>query len=114
ASPTGEVADALINRGIAFEAAGDHNGALSDFQSVVDMPGLSPEDRGSAMLGSGVVLAEMGRLGEAVARFEECLELRASVESVHEAFGRLMRTHLGSGKAEDAARLMARLHEFEP
>jgi tetratricopeptide (TPR) repeat protein len=114
ASPTGEVADALINRGIAFEAAGDHNGSLSDFQSVVDMPGVSPEDRGLAVLGAGIALAGMGRLGEAAARFEECLGLRASAESVHEAFGQLIQVHLRSGKSKDAARLMARLHEFEP
>jgi hypothetical protein len=66
------------------------------------------------MLGSGVALTKLHRLTEAVARFEECLELRASVELLHGAFAWLIHTHLESGRAEDAARLMARLHEFEP
>jgi tetratricopeptide (TPR) repeat protein len=108
------VALALVYRGTAFEATSDHNKALSDFQSVTDMLGVSSEHRGSAMLGSGVALTKLHRLTEAVARFEECLGLRASAESVHGAFAELIRAHLGSGRAEDAARLIARLHEFEP
>lgn len=113
-APTEQVARALVNRGAEFGAAGDHNKALSDFQSVVDMPGVPAELRGSAMLGSGVALAMLHRPTEAVVRFEECLELRASAELVHGAFAQLIQVHLGSGKAEDGARLMARLHEFEP
>ena len=66
------------------------------------------------MLNSGVALAKLHRLTEAVARFEECLRLRASAKSVHGAFAQLIRIHLESGRAEDAARLIARLHEFEP
>jgi tetratricopeptide (TPR) repeat protein len=112
-APTRQVAKALVGRGIAFGTEGDQNKALSDFQSVVNIPGVSLELRGSAVLNAGVALAMLRRLGEAVARFEECLELRASAESVHGAFTRLIRIHLASRKAEDAARLMARLHEFE-
>jgi tetratricopeptide (TPR) repeat protein len=109
-----EVAMARVGRGAAVGAEGDPNKALSDFQSVLDMPGVSSEVRGSAMLGSGFALTMAHRLTEAVARFEECLGLRASAKSVHGAFARIIRAHLESGKPEDAARLMARLHEFEP
>jgi tetratricopeptide (TPR) repeat protein len=108
------VAKALLNRGVAFGDEGDPNKALSDFQSVLDMAGVSSVVRGLAMLNSGAALTNLHRLTEAVARFEECLELRASVESVHRAFAELIRTHLEGGRAEDAARLMAQLHEFEP
>jgi tetratricopeptide (TPR) repeat protein len=113
-APAEEVAMARVARGGAFGAEGDPNKMLSDFQSVVDMPGVSQEHRGSAMLLSGMTLTMLNRPTEAVARLEECLGLRASAKSVHGAFARLIRTHLKSGRAEDAARLMARLHEFEP
>jgi tetratricopeptide (TPR) repeat protein len=113
-APSEVVAKALVNRGAAFGAAGDPNRALSDFQSVVDKPGVASEQRASAMLNSGVALTMLNRVTEAVARFEECLGLRASAKSVHGAFAELIRTHLESGGAEDAARLTARLHEFEP
>jgi len=112
-APAELVANALFNRGATFGAEGDPNEALSDLQSALDMPGLSPELRGLAVAGSGFALAEMGRLGEAVARFEECLVLRASAKSVHGAFAGLIHTHLEGGRAEDATRLMTRLHEFE-
>jgi tetratricopeptide (TPR) repeat protein len=113
-APADQLARALVNRGFAFVAEGDQNQALSDFQSAADMPGVSLELRGSAVLGSGAALTVLYRLPEAAARFEECLGLRASAESVHGAFDLLIRIHLGSGKLEDAARLIARLHEFEP
>jgi hypothetical protein len=80
----------------------------------MDMPGVSSEVRGAALLNSGVTLTKLHKPTEAVARLEECLGLRGSAESVHGAFAQLIRTHLESGRAEDAARLMARLHEFEP
>jgi tetratricopeptide (TPR) repeat protein len=112
--PAELVAKALLNRGVAFGDEGDPNKALSDFQSVLDMPEVSLEVRGLAMMNSGVALKKLHRLTEAVARFEECLELRASAKSVHRAFAELIYTHLESGRAEDAARLIARLHEFEP
>jgi tetratricopeptide (TPR) repeat protein len=114
AAPAEGVALALICRGTAFEAASDHNKALSDFQSVIDMPGVSSEHRGLAMLGSGVALTKLHRPTEAVARFEECLELRASSESVHPVFRWLIESCLQRGRAEEAARLIAGLHEFEP
>jgi tetratricopeptide (TPR) repeat protein len=113
-APAEGVAAALANRGAIFGVAGDLNKALSDFQAVVDMSEVSSELRGSAILGFGAVLAKMGRLGEAAARFEECLGLRGSAKSVHGAFARLIHIHLESGRADEAARLMARLHEFEP
>ena len=113
-APVKVVAMALANRGIAFDAEGDSNKALSDFQSVVGMPGVSSALRGQAMLDCGVALMMLHRPTEAVARFEECLALRGSAESVHGAFARLMHTHMESGRTQDAMRLMAQLHEFEP
>ncbi len=113
-APAELVAMALGIRGAALGNAGDHSKALSDFQSVMDMPGVSSEVRGAALLNSGVTLTKLHKPTEAVARLEECLGLRGSAESVHGAFAQLIRTHLESGRAEDAARLMARLHEFEP
>jgi tetratricopeptide (TPR) repeat protein len=113
-APAEQVAWALFDRGAAFGAVGDANKALSDFQSVVDMLGASSEQRGAAMLGCGLVLRRLNRLTEALARFEECLKLRGSADSVHRAFARLIHIHLESGRADEAARLMARLHEFEP
>jgi len=109
-----QVARALFNRGASFGATGENSKALSDFQSVMDIPGISSEQRAWAALNSGAALSMLHRLGEAVGRLEECLGLRASAESVHGAFARLIHTHLESGRREDAAHLIARLHEFEP
>jgi tetratricopeptide (TPR) repeat protein len=113
-APAELVAKALVNRGAAFGAEGDPSRALPDLQSAVDMHGVPTGLMGLAMLNSGVALTMLRRLTEAVARFDECLGLRASAESVHGAFAELLRAHLEGGRAEDAARLIERLHEFEP
>jgi tetratricopeptide (TPR) repeat protein len=112
-APGEEVARALFGRGAASAAGGDFNKALSDFQSAVDIPGISSELRAMGLLSSAVALQGLGRSGEAIARFEDCLRLRANSLSVYGAFAGIIGTHLRSGKSDEAARLMGRLHEFE-
>jgi len=111
--PAEHMAAALVNRGAAYGELGNYEKALSDFQSALGVQGVSSKQRASALLGCGIALSILQRPAEAVARLEECLALRAGTESVFEAFGWLVRTYLGEGNLEDAARTVARLSEFE-
>ena len=69
--------------------------------------------RSLALTGSGVALATLGKVAEAVARLEQALELRASTASVYAAFDGLLTTHLLGNRVDEAGRWMYRLHEYE-
>jgi tetratricopeptide (TPR) repeat protein len=113
-APAEQVARAFGARGAAYVAGRDSSKALSDFEAAADVPGLSLELRALGLAGSAAALLLLSRPGEAVARFEECLGLRASSVSVYVAFGGLIGTLLARGRSEDAAHWMGCLHEFEP
>jgi tetratricopeptide (TPR) repeat protein len=108
------IALALAVRGIAFVRLGHYDKGLSDFGSVVEVQGIPVELTSSALLGSAVAFAVLHRNAEAVARCEQCLALRATVDLVHRAFAQLIRLHLLGERPDEAARSMSRLHQWEP
>jgi tetratricopeptide (TPR) repeat protein len=77
------------------------------------VPGVGLELQSFALSRSGEAYTKLGKIPEAVERFEQALELRANTDSVYAAFNGLLAAHLQSNRIDEAARWLSRLHEYE-
>ncbi|MEJ1968783.1 MAG: tetratricopeptide repeat protein [Rhizomicrobium sp.] len=65
----------LVDRGLAHEMLGEHDGALADFTEAIDARALSPAELARALYDRGVALDEMGRTEDAVGDYAAVLRL---------------------------------------
>jgi tetratricopeptide (TPR) repeat protein len=113
-APAEVLAVALVNRGMTLAAQGSHQRALEDFDAALALGSDLESQRSIVMIIRGIALLALGRRMQAILAFEQCLESKADHETVHRAFVLLTGAFLQDDRLQDAANLMARLHEIEP
>lgn len=70
-----ERARLLLDRGLASELAGDHDQALADFTSAIDIRALPSTEQAQALLQRGFLLDGMGRLSGALDDYTAAIRL---------------------------------------
>jgi tetratricopeptide (TPR) repeat protein len=70
-----ECARLLLDRGLASELAGDHDQALADFTSAIDIRALPSTEQAQALLQRGFLLDGMGRLSGALDDYTAAIRL---------------------------------------
>lgn len=69
-------AHTLLNRGLAREAQGKQQDALSDFNNAIWLNILMPEEKARALFDRGVTLDELDRTADAIADYTAALAIR--------------------------------------
>jgi tetratricopeptide (TPR) repeat protein len=65
----------LLNRGLALELLGDHDGALVDFTAAIDAKALPDSDQAQALLQRGFLLDSMSQLAGALSDYSAVIRL---------------------------------------
>lgn len=109
------LAQVLVNRGITKGQLGDRQGEIADYTAVVELSGAPSEQVAGALVNRGVTRGQLGDSRGEIADYTAVLELAtAPTEQVAKAFVLLTGKLLQDDRLQDAANLMAKLHEIEP
>jgi tetratricopeptide (TPR) repeat protein len=98
-----EYKNALHSRAVAFYLSGDYRGAEADLKKLIDIPPVNPRVYNNL----GRVLAEQGKLREAVSQYSAALD--SVVAALEDHFGRAFAAGRGLDRENDESEFAAAL-----